>query len=199
MQSGILKTTLEGYMVSSVAITPDGKTIVSGAWDKTIKLWDIQSGILKATFKGHTDTVYSVAITPDGKTIVSGSKDKTIKLWDVGILKNLNEKTYIKKQIKNLEQQCQARLEGISLIPTEIPFDKPIWSKQHPFHWLDKAQKGDAKAMYELGVIYDRDGETQKALEWYRKSLNAGNSEEKERVEFLERWMKDHNKSIEEK
>jgi len=69
--------------INSVAITPNGKYIVSGSGDKTIKLWNIKTGRLLRNFKGHTDGVLSVAITPNGKYIVSGSSDKTIKLWDI--------------------------------------------------------------------------------------------------------------------
>jgi len=69
--------------VNSVAITPDGKYIVSGSGDSTIKLWDIKSGEEIRTFEGHSQYVNSVAITPDGKHIVSGSDDETIKLWDI--------------------------------------------------------------------------------------------------------------------
>ena len=69
--------------IESVAITPDGKYIVSGSRDNTIKLWDIKSGEEIRTFEGHSRWVTSVAITPDGKYIVSGSDDKTIKLWDI--------------------------------------------------------------------------------------------------------------------
>ena len=46
--------------------------------------------------------------------------------------------------------------------------------------------------MYELGLIYDRDNENQKALEWYKKSAKAGNREAEERVVFLEGWMERH-------
>ena len=69
--------------VESVAITPDGKYIVSGSSDNTIKLWDIKSGEEIRTFKGHSSWVILVTITQDGKYIVSGSLDNTIKLWDI--------------------------------------------------------------------------------------------------------------------
>ncbi|KPA17571.1 WD-40 repeat-containing protein [Candidatus Magnetomorum sp. HK-1] len=49
----------------------------------TIKLWDVHSGMLLDTFKGHSNIVYSVSFSPDGNKIVSGSYDDTIKVWDV--------------------------------------------------------------------------------------------------------------------
>jgi WD40 repeat protein len=68
--------------VDSVAFSPDGKTLASGSWDHTIKLWDVQTGKEQATLKGHNSAVGAVAYSPDGKTLASGSGDKTIKLWD---------------------------------------------------------------------------------------------------------------------
>jgi WD40 repeat protein len=70
-------------LIDSVAISPNGKYIVSGSDDETIKLWDLNTGRLVRSFEGHTDEVWSVAITPNGKYIVSGSRDNTIKLWDI--------------------------------------------------------------------------------------------------------------------
>src|SRR4051812_18060502 len=69
-------------VVNSVAFSPDGRTIASGSYDTTIKLWDGQSGQERASLKGHTDPVVSVAFSPDGKALASGSYDGTIKLWD---------------------------------------------------------------------------------------------------------------------
>jgi WD40 repeat protein/energy-coupling factor transporter ATP-binding protein EcfA2 len=69
--------------VNSVAFSPDGKTIVSGSWDNTLRLWDLQGNSLGQPFLGHTRNVYSVAFSPDGKTIVSGSWDNTLQLWDL--------------------------------------------------------------------------------------------------------------------
>ncbi|MCU7244286.1 MAG: WD40 repeat domain-containing protein [Microcystis aeruginosa WS75] len=76
---------LEGHdsYVYSVNFSPDGKTLVSGSDDKTIKLWDVETGQEIRTLKGHDDSVTSVNFSPDGKTLVSGSWDNTIKLWDV--------------------------------------------------------------------------------------------------------------------
>jgi WD40 repeat protein len=67
--------------VNSVAISPDGQTLVSGSMDKTIKVWRLSDGKLLRTLSGHRVSVNSVAISPDGQTLVSGSMDKTIKVW----------------------------------------------------------------------------------------------------------------------
>ena len=74
----------------SVAITPDGKYIISGGNDNTINLMEISSGKILQTFEDYTeeydeeyDDVNSIVITPDGKYIISGGTDCTIKLWEI--------------------------------------------------------------------------------------------------------------------
>ena len=64
----------------------DGKRIVSGSFDQTLKVWDTQTGQETLTLKGHSEAVTSVDFSPDGKRIVSGSGDKTLKVWDISSL-----------------------------------------------------------------------------------------------------------------
>ncbi|WP_448541461.1 WD40 repeat domain-containing protein, partial [Roseiflexus sp.] len=75
---------LEGHThwVSAVALSPDGRTIVSGSRDCTVKVWDNASGRLLRSLDSHTDWVRAVAFSPDGRTIVSGADDGTVKVWD---------------------------------------------------------------------------------------------------------------------
>src|SRR3984885_4342130 len=76
---------MEGHTarICSVVFSPDGKQIVSGSYDRTIRVWDAQTGnVVSGPFEGHTKAVNSVAFSPDGKQIVSGSDDKTIRVWD---------------------------------------------------------------------------------------------------------------------
>lgn len=68
--------------VMMLAITHDGKKIISGAFDGKIKVWDLKFNLLKS-LTGHTMPISSIAITPDDKQIVSGSTDGTIKIWDL--------------------------------------------------------------------------------------------------------------------
>ncbi len=67
--------------VNSVAFSPDGKQLLTGSEDNTLKLWDAGTGLLLRTFGGHTGTARSVSFVPGGKQILSGSGDR-LKLWD---------------------------------------------------------------------------------------------------------------------
>jgi WD40 repeat protein len=77
--------TLSGHSsrVNAIALTPDGKTVISGSRDNTIKIWDLDTGTEKFTLQGHRNSVRAISVTPDGKTVISGSDDNTIKIWDV--------------------------------------------------------------------------------------------------------------------
>jgi WD40 repeat protein len=70
--------------VSSVAISPDGRLLISGSYDKAIKVWSLPDGTLLKSFSGDlSDKVNSVAISPDGRLLASGGGDCTIKLWSL--------------------------------------------------------------------------------------------------------------------
>ena len=81
---GRLLSTLADHTLActAVAVSPDGRHIVSGSWDKTVKVWDLASGACVRTLEGHSIAVTSVAVSSDGRHIVSGSYDKTVKVWD---------------------------------------------------------------------------------------------------------------------
>ncbi|MGB6297512.1 MAG: CHAT domain-containing protein [Rivularia sp. (in: cyanobacteria)] len=82
---GTLLHTIKSHKdeIWGITFSPDGKKIVSGSWDKTVKIWQIENTnkpILLKTIE-HKDRVWSVAFSPDGKIIASVPEDNTIKLW----------------------------------------------------------------------------------------------------------------------
>lgn len=67
----------------SVALSPDGKTLIGSGEQNDIKLWNVGKGQLIRTLSDHRDKVWTIALGPKGKLLASASGDCTIKLWDV--------------------------------------------------------------------------------------------------------------------
>jgi WD40 repeat protein len=67
---------------SELAFSPDGRVLASGAWDRTVKLWDVKTGKELRTFFGHDEQVSALVFSPDGKTLASAAENE-IRLWDV--------------------------------------------------------------------------------------------------------------------
>ncbi|MBE9180240.1 WD40 repeat domain-containing protein [Oculatella sp. LEGE 06141] len=69
-------------VVTSIAISPDGQTLASGGWDRTIRIWDTATGTIKQVLMGHS-AVTCLAFSPDGQMLACGNRDKTVALWGV--------------------------------------------------------------------------------------------------------------------
>ncbi|MBI1289813.1 hypothetical protein GC173_01025 [bacterium] len=81
--TGIVLQTFIGHTnsVRSVAFSPDGTRTLTGSYDNTARLWDVNTGQELQSF-AHPEVVNSVAFSPDGTDILTGSNDKTARLWD---------------------------------------------------------------------------------------------------------------------
>ncbi len=82
---GALLRTLAGYAewVNAVAPAPDGRHAVSASSDRSLKVWDLKTGLAQLTLTGHADSVNAVAVARDGRRALSASSDRTLKLWDL--------------------------------------------------------------------------------------------------------------------
>ena len=83
--TGTQTAVLSGHRDSVYCLTfsLDGSLLVSGSFDKTVKLWDVQTGGTINTFHDHTSHIYSVSLSIDCTIIASSSADKTIHLWNI--------------------------------------------------------------------------------------------------------------------
>src|SRR6185369_8193074 len=83
--------TFQGHsgLVSSVAMSLNGKEVVTGSNDKTAILWEVLTGKKRQSFHGHTNRVSGVAISPDGNHVWTASQDGTTRLWSTSTGKEL--------------------------------------------------------------------------------------------------------------
>ena len=93
MHTGRLLKTLIGHTdlntrsmsIGFIAYSDDGKLLASVGWeDKTIRIWDVETGELRQTITELPERIYSVAYSPDRQSLVGGGSDSNIYLWDVG-------------------------------------------------------------------------------------------------------------------
>ena len=72
--------TLKGHTkpVRSAAPFPDGRRLVTASFDKTAKVWDVETGAALVTLEGHTDWVLSAAVSPDGHAVLTAGADEKV-------------------------------------------------------------------------------------------------------------------------
>src|SRR6266699_1429092 len=68
--------------VSALAFGPDERLLVSGSWDGTITLWELERGAPLWT-AWQTSSIISLAFAPDGRRLSSSGNDTTVRPWDV--------------------------------------------------------------------------------------------------------------------
>lgn len=70
-------------MVTSLAFTPDGRTLLSGGWDETVRTWDVQGTRPPTAFTWPVGRVTSLTVAPDGLRAVVGGETGTLSVWDL--------------------------------------------------------------------------------------------------------------------
>jgi WD40 repeat protein len=76
---------LEGHTdgVLSIAYSTDGKRIVTAGWDKTVRIWDAESGKELYILEGHPNLVNSATLSPDGSKVAVAYSGGIVRIWDI--------------------------------------------------------------------------------------------------------------------
>jgi WD40 repeat protein/class 3 adenylate cyclase len=69
--------------ITTLAFTPDGKTVVGGALDRNVRVWDTTSGSIVQTFPSESGGRIQVEIDPRGRTVLSSADDGSVTAWDL--------------------------------------------------------------------------------------------------------------------
>ena len=157
--------------VLSVAFSPDGKRIVSGSEDQTLKVWDATTGQETLTLKGHTGAVQSVAFSPDGKRIVSGSDDQTLKVWDA----TTGQETLTLKGHTGAVQSVAFSPDGKRIVSGSDDQTLKVWDATTGQETLTlKGHTGGVRS-----VAFSPDG----------KRIVSGSDDQTLKVWLLDRWL----------
>ena len=105
---------LDGHQsaISAAVYSPDGKLVVTGSFDRTIKIWNAADGAQLKELPGPDGQVLTLAMHPAGRQFVSGSRDNTVKVWDLFIPTPIN--------------QFPAHLEKVTAIKTPMLPESPL-------------------------------------------------------------------------
>jgi WD40 repeat protein len=75
--------------INSASLSPDGRRVVLGLFDKTARIRDVETGKEVAVFEGHDDQVLDAGFSPDGRWVMTRSARRTVKIWEVETKKEL--------------------------------------------------------------------------------------------------------------
>jgi len=154
--------TLEGHKkaVNSVAFSPDGAIIASGAgggllWsnDNTVRLWRVSDGTLLRTLEGHNKQVTGVAFSPEGVVLASGSRDMTVRLWQFSDGTLLHTLEWYEEEVTSVAFSPDGAI--IAATSGEIIL--------RMCHVLDGALQRKLRGLYGVGVAFSPDGVTMAA------------------------------------
>jgi WD40 repeat protein len=149
--------------VAALAITPDGRTLASGGYDRLVRLWRLPTGEPLGKLEGHTGDVTSLALSPDGRVLASGGYDHDVRLWalpDGRLLRRLHEPT---GAVSCVAISADGRLLATggtdralrlwNLLPLRLAHVPVAQTSLRDLAWVDEILKEEALALTERAAL----------------------------------------------
>ena len=134
----ILKELKQTSGISYMDLSNDGNNVLTGSYDSTVRLWDLNDAKNKREFKGHIGTIWTVAFSPDGKKIASSGDDAIINVWDA-------ESGKLIRQLKGHERivwSIKFSPDGKTLASASFDFTLKLWNvSEGKLIWDNKEHK----------------------------------------------------------
>ena len=148
-RTGEFIRTLKGHAgwIGAIVFSPDGKTLVSGGSDRTIRFWNVATGQEIAKIERHTESVAALALSSNGKLLASAGSDKIVRVWDMQTRGLLHE----------FQQEPSVFVPSLSFSPdgnqlASAGYDEPciVWDliKGELAYKLDTDDKPGIKAVF---------------------------------------------------
>lgn len=134
--------------VNSVAWSADGKSLVTASRDKTAKLFDADSGVLKLTFSEHGRNVTQALFLPGDQEVISGSDDGKLRIWKINDGKQASEHAGLKSTVAALQPLGDAQFVSVgaeSLIRTHSSTGETLQQTTLPAEWSSSLSNGAAE------------------------------------------------------
>jgi WD40 repeat protein len=117
----------EGFFTQDMAVSPDGTRLAVPSGNE-VRVFDLDSGRVALTLRGHAGTVSTVAFTPDGSRLLSGSYDTTIRLWDTAI----GDELFVLRGHRGGVLRVRVDRDGRRVASTGIEGGTRIWDAPPP-------------------------------------------------------------------
>jgi WD40 repeat protein len=137
---GLDVLSLQGHIerVQSLAVSGDGKWLVSGGIEGAIILWDTETGERKRTLEGHSNGVFGLAISPDDRWFVSAGQSE-LKIWDA-------ETGLVKRTLKGSARSVAISADGKRIVGVG-PAGLTFWDVETGLEKLTFAAHGGVQSV----------------------------------------------------